>query len=463
MSYAHEYRRPPRGSKKNDLPPKIFSDQAHRLDHLADWYKRTYAVNDSSAIAVAARKTGNPEKPWEQSYNTLEELLASAAAGQLIIPSVFEDDLTDCYAGLTLYYKRWRCASTVRHLPLCFADLDAYKCGFTAEEAFPQVLEICRDRGLPLPTEVAFTGRGLLARWQLVDSQTGEPVRAYPQNLALWNEVQRELVQAFERLGADHGARSCAQVSRPDGTTNSKSGKMVRTVRCSNESYALGDLALALGVLFRPRTKHQARRNRVKTSVGILVPKHPKRFTLAILGLSRIQDLTELVNIRGTISEGHRQNFIMFYVSSALLAGFPVETISNQAHLFGEGFTPRFTPAEVEAAVNEAMAPRQDGRPYKWKSSSMAARLNITAEEQAYMASLTNEVERERRRVLRQRESLTAKRVLRAFEGHPGARQIDLASLTAFAQSTISKTLSVLGLRTTPHKDGRGRHFKRGI
>lgn len=429
--------------------PSSFS-QTDRLGQVTDLFARTYAVTDPPAVAVTARKTLSR---WFQAFTPLDQLLADSQTGQVTIPEVFENDLTDVYAGLSLYYRPWRCASTVRWLPLAFVDIDCHKRGFTDVQAIPHVLEICRDRGFPEPTEIAFTGRGLLARWQL------EPVRAWPENLALWDSVQRALCQAFEPLGAEHEARDCARVSRPDGTVNSKSGRVVRTVWCSKETYTLDTLALSLEVVFRPSGKKRAKRSRFKTPVRVLVPRNPQKFNLAIEGLRRVQDLTELVQLRGAMWGGHdtvRWNFLVVFTHSARLTNWPEGTIRKQAHLFNQGFEEPLHEEEVNRAVAQGL------RRFSLRSRTLVERLGISQAEQAYMSTLVDEVERERRRVLRQWESETARRVLRAFEGHPGARQIDLAELTTFAQSTISKNLAVLELKTTPHKDGRG-PFKKGF
>ena len=160
-------------------------DQAARLDMMRQWFERTYPVDDPTAVAVLARKrkTG---KPWTQDFFDLGTLFDSVEAGQATIPSVFDDELTDCYAGLTLYYKDWRCASTVRWIPMCFVDIDCYRKSVSNDytdpvKLIPHIVEICHTEGIPEPTEFTFTGRGLLARWHLID-----PIRAWPEKVATW-------------------------------------------------------------------------------------------------------------------------------------------------------------------------------------------------------------------------------------------------------------------------------------
>jgi len=442
------------------------NQQEHQLRLMGDWFERTYPVQDNQAVAVMTHRAGPRPEDWHQGFMQLEALLEDVRTGQLVIPAVFDASLTDCYAGLTLYYRNWRCASTVRWLPCCFVDLDCYKQGFTTDQAKAHLLEICRAHDIPEPTDITHTGRGLLARWEL------EPVRAWPEVVATWNGIQAKLCDLFESIGADHGARDCARVSRPDGTINSKSGAMVHTVKGSGDAYTLEQMALALGVLTRPRWKKQTKRIRVKTSVGVLVPKNPKQFTLAVEALRRIADLTELVQLRGTIHAGHRWNFMVAWVHSAKMASWPEDTIREQAHMFNDGWENGLEHGEVESAVQQGIrqVEKKNKRgkvvsvpAFKLTSQTIAQRLGITPVEQTYMATLVSSEERERRRIVRQLNSDTAKAILKAFERHPGARQVDLADITGFRQGTISKNLWLLGLKTTPHQDGRGRHARHGF
>jgi len=435
-------------SQENSPP---WEQQEHQLQLMGDWFQRTYPVQDNQAVAVLTHRDGPRPEDWHQGFMQLQALLADVQAGQLVIPAVFNDNLTDCYAGLSLYYRNWRCASTVRWLPCCFVDLDCYRKDFTPDQAKVHLVEICRAHNIPEPTDLTHTGRGLLARWEL------EPVRAWPELVVTWNGIQAKLCDLMESIGADHGARDCARVSRPDGTINSKSGAMVHTVKGSGDTYTLPEMALALGVLCHPKRKRQTKRIRVKTSVGVLVPKRPKQFTLAIEALRRINDLTELVQLRGVIHEGHRWNFMVAFVHSAHMASWPEDTIREQAHLFNDGWQNGLEHGEVELAVKQGI------RPFKLTSEVIAKRLGISSREQAYMATLVDKAERERRRIVRQRNSDTARAILKAFEHHPGARQVDLADLTGFRQGTISKNLGVLGLKTTPHQDGRGKHLRHGF
>jgi hypothetical protein len=88
----------------------------------------------------------------------------------------------------------------------------------TEDRALALVLARCLDQGIPEPSIILWTGRGLAVKW-LVDTL---PKAAYPR----WAAVQKCLVDAFADLGADASARDASRVLRLPGTYNPKSGSM---------------------------------------------------------------------------------------------------------------------------------------------------------------------------------------------------------------------------------------------
>ncbi|NYZ70404.1 replication protein, partial [Endozoicomonas sp. SM1973] len=85
------------------------------------------------------------------------------------------------------------------------------------------LIEFCQQEGLPPPSLVLFSGRGLYAKWILT---TPVPRQALPR----WNACQRELVNRLSEFGADTGAKDASRVLRIVNTVNSKSGERVRVV-----------------------------------------------------------------------------------------------------------------------------------------------------------------------------------------------------------------------------------------
>lgn len=90
-------------------------------------------------------------------------------------------------------------------LNACWVDLDFYK-----EEAYrhatprtmvPEILHRCYDRGLPYPSYILATGRGVLVVW-LHDRQR-------PSMLRVWRAMQNCAYEAFGDMGSDARARVC--------------------------------------------------------------------------------------------------------------------------------------------------------------------------------------------------------------------------------------------------------------
>lgn len=110
---------------------------------------------------------------------------------------------------------------------LLFVDLDTYKSevmhGRTVEEQIQTLHFWCADRGIPYPSLIVFSGRGLQLKWFLEEAL---PRAALPR----WNACQKALVEALEPLGADRAARDASRVLRLVESLHSKSGARVEVV-----------------------------------------------------------------------------------------------------------------------------------------------------------------------------------------------------------------------------------------
>jgi hypothetical protein len=116
---------------------------------------------------------------------------------------------------------------------LLFVDLDTYKMpwsqGKTLEELVASVIYFCQvEEGLPIPSLMVYSGRGLQAKW-LLDGTI--PRQALPR----WNACQCQLVDKLAELGADPGAKDASRVLRLVNTVNTKSGNVCRVVHVQEE------------------------------------------------------------------------------------------------------------------------------------------------------------------------------------------------------------------------------------
>jgi hypothetical protein len=136
---------------------------------------------------------------------------------QEIIAAAERMRLPDFYVSNALFAsKSSRRAWNVKTLQVCWVDLDCYTHGIVPTDEFvDSLLARAHFAGLPHPSHVVSSGRGLYLKW-LLDKPV--PDSLLPQ----WKEVQRRLTQLFVDLGADVKAIDAARVLRVVNTVNGK-------------------------------------------------------------------------------------------------------------------------------------------------------------------------------------------------------------------------------------------------
>lgn len=114
------------------------------------------------------------------------------------------------------------------HIATCWVDLDLRHensppslSQLTADAALEKTLERCDEHGIPKPSAVYWTGRGLAVKWYLAEPL---PRAAYPR----WAAVQSTLVKLFAALGADSAAQDASRILRLVGTWNPKAAESCR-------------------------------------------------------------------------------------------------------------------------------------------------------------------------------------------------------------------------------------------
>ena len=137
------------------------------------------------------------------------------------------DPDVDTYITQASFTAANRRAVNLRDVGLLFADLDTYGshglAGKGSEEQADLLVQYCRQEGLPVPSVVLFSGRGLQAKWLLIEAQG-------PATLFEWNEAQKALVRLLETFSADRAVKDVSRVLRLDRTINTKSGERCRVV-----------------------------------------------------------------------------------------------------------------------------------------------------------------------------------------------------------------------------------------
>lgn len=141
------------------------------------------------------------------------------------------DKTRDTWISQAEFMRPNRRVVNLSRLGLLFADLDTYRipalAGRDPEKLAASVLYFCAEEGVPAPSMLIYSGRGIQAKWLLEGTI---PRQALPR----WNACQRYLVDRLAHIGADPMAKDASRVLRTVETVNSKSGEVCRVVHVTN-------------------------------------------------------------------------------------------------------------------------------------------------------------------------------------------------------------------------------------
>lgn len=138
------------------------------------------------------------------------------------------DEGGDVWIRQALFCGPRRRLVNLLRIGLLFSDLDTHKdealsrLGF--EELLGEVSAFCDGCGVPQPSLMIFSGRGLQLKWLFKEAL---PAHALPR----WSRCQRVICERLAPLKADPKACDASRVLRVVGTVNSRSGCEVRVVR----------------------------------------------------------------------------------------------------------------------------------------------------------------------------------------------------------------------------------------
>ena len=233
----------------------------------------------------------------------------------------------DTWVSQNEFTKPTRRNVDLLRLGLLFCDLDTYRAEFSRgrrpEALAEAVLFWCAQEGLPTPSILVFSGRGIQAKWLL---ENPIPRAALPR----WNACQKVLVDRLSHLGADPGARDASRVLRLVDTVNSKSGEICRVVHVEEGlagepvRYGFEFLCQALLPVDRSIIEAQRKAKAARRQLRLM----PGYNTSGLRGFSgrelawhRLEDLRTLVQIRGGVHEGERMRHLFWQLNFLLLSG----------------------------------------------------------------------------------------------------------------------------------------------
>jgi hypothetical protein len=249
------------------------------------------------------------------------------------------DKTRDTWMSQAEFIRPNRRVVNLSRLGLLFADLDTYRVpglvGRTPEALAASVLYFCAEEGVPAPSVLNYSGRGIQAKWLL---EVTIPRQALPR----WNACQRYLVDRLAHIGADPMAKDASRVLRTIETVNSKSGEVCRVVHVQHGTdgqpirYNFEHLAEALLPAARwtieQQRQEQSERRATKNSFLLVSggkADNLRGFSGRQLAWDRLEDLRKLAELRGGVKEGNRMQHLFWRLNFLLLSG---ATNSNQMY-----------------------------------------------------------------------------------------------------------------------------------
>lgn len=187
---------------------------------------RAVHANNTGFFAIFSKHKG-PKKTSQVSYRM--EQLDEVVSLVKNTPDVYISQASFAYAS--------REKSALKNLGCAFIDIDCYNFGHTADEEFQSLLlDKATCYGIPLPSYIIRSGRGLYLKWIFKKSISAS-------NIYKWEALQNALVSLYQAIGADMAARDVSRVLRVVGSTNSASGgACVETAWNGNRTHDFDDL-----------------------------------------------------------------------------------------------------------------------------------------------------------------------------------------------------------------------------
>jgi hypothetical protein len=257
------------------------------------------------------------------------------------MPKVLQmvDPTRDTWLSQAEFIKPNRRVVNLARIGLLFADLDTYRkpwaTGRSPDQLANTVLYFCAQDGIPPPSLLIYSGRGLQAKW-LLDGTI--PRQALPR----WNACQTHLIDRLAELGADVAAKDASRVLRLVNTVNSKSKEICRVIHIENSSdgqpvrYSFEYLTET----FLPVARwdiEKSRQGRIEKKKGQfkIFPGgksgNLRSLSPRQLAWDRMEDLRFLSKLRGGVEEGERMKHLFWRLNFLLLSG-----ATNSAQMYHE-------------------------------------------------------------------------------------------------------------------------------
>lgn len=388
----------------------------------------------------------------------------------------------DTWISQAEFFQPNRRLVNLTSLALNFVDVDYYHSRHaesSRDVVVFNVLNMLDDKGVPLPSLMLDSGRGLQLKWLL---DTAIPRQALPR----WNAIQKYLVASLEDFGADARAKDASRVLRLVNTVNTKANKFVN-VCWENESngelvhYGFDELAEYVLPFTRDelaaakieRVERKARRTQLRVINGGL--HGLQRLGEKQLAWDRLEDLRTLSRLRGWAGghpAGERDLFIFWATNFAALGGVEPGQLYRESVTLAKEFAPTWSHREAQAAVGTVVRKAHESASglkvefngqkypplYTPRNSTLMSQFRVTPDEERHLKTIISKDEKRRRdrerdtkrrreRGAVEREAYLAQVAGRRSEAGrmalEGLTQAEIADRLGVAQCTVSGYLKV--------------------
>lgn len=372
----------------------------------------------------------------------------------------------DTWISQAEFWSSLRRVVNVKSIGLAFLDIDFYRedvewgRGRTPERAAEDFAGLCDDFGIPRPSLIIYSGRGLQVKWFF---ETALPRMALPR----WNIVEKVLVERFALCGADPQARDSARVLRLVQTVNTKSKQVCRPIWVNTDEngqpvrYDFEYFAEC--VLPIPRS--MARQHVEKARQAAKTPRNDisRGLNIETLNWNRVEDLRTIVRLRSGMPEGMRMQMLFYTVNFlALSHQITPATFYFEAAAIAHEIDPMWTIRSAElqtvySKMKDYLAGKTvefNGRTYPVlytpTNDTLINVFDITSEEQKQLKTIIDGTEHRRRQMIAIRQS----GVMSRFEYEDRAEQRRVQARLLNAKGYTSRQIAAeLGIsRTTVSK-----------
>lgn len=320
------------------------------------------------------------------------------------------------YVALNRYFGP-RGRSPLAALNALYVDLDfrtvAQWRGADPQRVAAAFLKRLKNIGIPVPSFLNDTGRGLAAIWLIAEMPEGA--------LARWQSTMSVLLSLFRSFGADPACTDTTRVFRLPGTINRKSGREVRVIDGSLRRYPFDTLADSIYVAAGRPTREQlkTRKTRSVPKVKSETADCPQKLRGLPAALRFRQIRSDLLRLSkfwgGSVPNGLRNTWLHLY-ATCLTQEHGVTDLEGDVRAAASKATPGLADNEISGVIRSALRraeasyasnPNLDGRLNY--SGAKIAELLCVSDAQAHQLKL-QQIFSVEERTRRWKENATARR-----------------------------------------------------